>query len=105
MSTPVLVDKKNLRMLIEMFLKKTISTKDLDARIAAIEAMELDVVVRALGGQAFTPEEQADYREEYGSWTAKDLSAAYVRETFKAALLLELLEKRINTNQQQGKLL
>jgi len=104
-STPVLVDKKNLRMVIEMFLKKTISTKDLDARIAVIEAMELDVVVRALGGQGFTPEEQADYREEYGSWTVQDLSAAYVRETFKAALLLELLEKRVNTNQQQGKLL
>jgi hypothetical protein len=46
-------------------------------------------------GSGFTKEEQAELREEYECWPVQELAAAYVRETFKAQLLLELLSQRV----------
>jgi hypothetical protein len=56
---------------------------------------KLDSLARHIGGQGFTPEEKADFREEYRSWPVQELAAAYVRETFKAQLLLEILSTRV----------
>lgn len=103
MKKKVLVDSDALRTVIDLFLKRSISTHDLDARIQVAEELEQNLNVRALHpGPGFTPAEQADFREEYEAWPVQELAAAYARETFKAQLLLEILSKRLLKNNQQG---
>lgn len=67
-----------------------------------LDTVVLETAIRNLGGQGFTPEGKADYREEYSNWSVQDLAAEYVRESFKVQLLLELLGERLMINQQEG---
>lgn len=103
MSKQVLVDPDALKTLIDLFVKRMVTTKDLDARILLTEQLADNLRIRALHpGPGFTPEGQADYREEYESWPVQELAAEYARETFKAQLLLEILSKRLLKDNQQG---
>lgn len=103
MNKKVLVDSRQLTMLIDMFISPSKTLKDLEARLALIDQRDFtERITKLHPGPGFTPAEQVDLREEYESWPVQELAAAYARETFKAQLLLEILGKRLLKDNQQG---
>lgn len=54
-----------------------------------------DAILKLAPGEPFTPEEQLDWGEEYGSRDVQDLAEAYRREHYKTRLLRSLLQVRL----------